>query len=111
VVVEHVERRIELVEMTSEPRVRCHVSYKSSYNDAMSETITVRPDEATRLAIAELTADGTKVSEAVRTALIEAAARHAKQRLRDEVAAVAADPEDRREAAQILRDMELLSAR
>jgi hypothetical protein len=77
----------------------------------MSETITVRPDEDTRLALAELTADGTKVSEAVRTALIDAAARHAKQRLREEVAAVGADPEDRREATQVLRDMELLSAR
>lgn len=76
----------------------------------MSETITVRPDEATRRALAELTADGTKVSEAVRDALIEAAARHAKQRLRDEVAAVAADPDDRREAIRVLHDMELLSA-
>ena len=77
----------------------------------MSEMITVRPDDETRLAIAELTADGTKISEAVRAALIEAAARHAKQRLRDEVAAIATDPEDRREAAQVLRDMELLDAR
>lgn len=77
----------------------------------MPETITVRPDDETRLALAELTADGTKVSDAVRAALIDAATRHAKQRLRDEVAALAADPNDRREAAQVLRDMELLSAR
>jgi hypothetical protein len=76
----------------------------------MTEMIAVRPDEATRLALAELTADGTKVSDAVRAAIIEAGARHAKQRLRDEVAALATDPVDLREAAQVLRDMEALGA-
>lgn len=76
----------------------------------MAEMIAVRPDEATRLALAELTSDGTKVSDAVRAAIIEAAAKHAKQRLRAEVAALAADPEDVKEAAQVLRDMETLSA-
>jgi hypothetical protein len=97
--------------MTTLSVVRRHVSRESSHNGIVSETFTVRLDEATRLAIAELTADGTLVSELVRTALIEAAARHVKQRLRDEVAAVAADPEDQRDAAQVLRDMELMSAR
>lgn len=73
--------------------------------------ITVRPDEETRRALAELTGDGTKVSDAVRAAIIESASRHAKQRLRAEVAALAADPEDLREAQQVLADMESLSAR
>lgn len=68
-----------------------------------------------RSAIDELTADGTTVSDAVRTALREAvlrqaALRHAKQRLRDEVSSIAADPEDRRAAARVLRDTELLNA-
>ena len=76
----------------------------------MSEMIAVRPDEATRLALAELTSDGTKVSDAVRSAIIEAGARHARHRLRDEVAALAADPDDVKEAAQVLRDMEALGA-
>ena len=40
----------------------------------------------------------------------EAAARHAKARLRSEVEALAADPEDRAEAARVLRDMEQLRA-
>ena len=76
----------------------------------MAATITFRPDDETRLALDELTSDGTPVSTAVRDALIEAAARHAKARLRAEVEALAVDPQDREEAAQVLRDMESLRA-
>ena len=76
----------------------------------MSATITFRPDDDARLALEELTADGTPVSAAVRNALVEAAARHAKARLRAEVEALADDQEDRAEAAQVLRDMEHLRA-
>jgi hypothetical protein len=76
----------------------------------MSATITFRPDDDARLALEELTADGTPVSAAVRKALVEAAARHARARLRAEVEALAADPEDQAEAAQVLRDMEQLRA-
>lgn len=76
----------------------------------MAATITFRPDDEARLALDELTADGAPVSKVVRDALVEAAARHAKSRLRAEVEALAADPVDRTEAAQVLRDMELLRA-
>lgn len=76
----------------------------------MASTITFRPDEDARLALDELTADGTPVSAAVRDALVEAASRHLKARLRSEAEALAADPDDRAEAAQVLRDMELLRA-
>jgi len=76
----------------------------------MAATITFRPDEETRLALDELTSDGTPVSAVVRDALIEAAARHAKARLRAEVEALAADRDDRAEAARVLRDMEHLRA-
>jgi len=76
----------------------------------MAETITFRPDEDARRALAALTADGTAVSSAVRSALIEAARRSAQERLRDEAAALAADTQDRAEAAQVLRDMETLRA-
>ena len=76
----------------------------------MAATITFRPDDEARLAIDELTADSTPVSKVVRDALVEAAARHAKSRVRAEVEALAADPVDRTEAAQVLRDMELLRA-
>ncbi|GAA4389513.1 hypothetical protein GCM10023147_16350 [Tsukamurella soli] len=39
----------------------------------MASTITFRPDDDARLALDELTSDGTSVSTAVRSALIEAA--------------------------------------
>ena len=73
----------------------------------MAETITFRPDEDARRALAVLTQDGTSVSTAVRAALIEAARTAAQDRLRSEAAALAAD---RAEAAQVLRDMETLRA-
>ncbi|HWJ83790.1 MAG TPA: hypothetical protein VNR62_00085 [Cellulomonas sp.] len=76
----------------------------------MAATITFRTDDETRLALEELTADGTPVSAVVRAALMEAASRHARARLRAEAAALAADPEDRAEAAQVLRDLESLRA-
>ena len=76
----------------------------------MAATITFRPDDEARLALEELTSDSTSVSKAVRDALMEAAARHAKARIRAEAQALSADPDDRAEAAQVLRDMESLRA-
>jgi hypothetical protein len=76
----------------------------------MAETITFRPDEDARRALAVLTQDGTPVSTAVRAALIQAAKTAAQAGLRDEAARLAADEADREEAAQILRDMETLRA-
>ena len=61
-------------------------------------------------ALAVLTADGTSVSAAVRLALLEAARVRAQTRLRAEAEALAADPDDRAEAAQVLRDIEELRA-
>lgn len=76
----------------------------------MAETITFRPDEDARRALAVLTRDGTSVSTAVRAALIEAAKIAARDRLRAEAVALAGDEADRAEAAQVLRDMETLRA-
>jgi hypothetical protein len=76
----------------------------------MADTITFRPDEDASRALEILTRDGTPVSTAVRTALIEAARRQASERLRAEAAALASDEDDRTEAAQVLRDMETLRA-
>jgi hypothetical protein len=76
----------------------------------VAETITFRPDEETRRALAVLTQDGTPVSTAVRAALIEAARIAADDRLRAEAAELADDEADRAEAAQVLRDMETLRA-
>ncbi len=76
----------------------------------MAETITFRPDEDASRALSVLTQDGTPVSTAVRGALIDAARARVKAQLRAEAAGLAADQEDRAEAARVLRDMETLRA-
>ncbi len=76
----------------------------------MADTITFRPDEDALRALSVLTKDGTPVSTAVRAALIEAAGARAQQLLRAEAATLAADPADRAESAQVLKDMETLRA-
>jgi len=73
-------------------------------------SITFRVDADAERALAALTADGTSVSDAVRTALVEAARRQTGERLRAEATRIAADDADRAEAAQVLRDMESLRA-
>ena len=86
------------------------MSYSPCDTSGVADTITFRPDEDARRALAILTQDGTPVSTAVRAALIEAAKVAAQDRLRAEAAALAADDADRAEAAQVLRDMETLRA-
>lgn len=86
------------------------MSYRLCYSRGMADTITFRPDEDALRALALLTQDGTPVSAVVRGALIEAASRRATERLQAEAAELAADPADRAEAAQVLRDMETLRA-
>jgi hypothetical protein len=76
----------------------------------MAESITFRPDEEASRALAVLTRDGTSVSTAVRSALIDAACQRAAALLRAEAEELAADEQDRAEAAQVLRDMETLRA-
>jgi hypothetical protein len=76
----------------------------------MADTITFRPDEDTQRALAALTADGTPVSTAVRSALIAAARARAGQVLRAEAEALADDEDDRAEATRVLQDMDTLRA-
>lgn len=85
-------------------------SYKLSYTVAMANTITFRPDEDTTKALEVLTKDGTAVSVAVRSALIDAARRKASAAIRAEAERLAEDESDRAEAMQVLRDMETLRA-
>lgn len=86
------------------------LSYNLCYAASMADTITFRPDEDAARALAVLTRDGTPVSSAVRAALIDAAREQARSTLRAEAEALAADEQDRAEAAQVLRDMEILRA-
>jgi hypothetical protein len=76
----------------------------------MADTITFRPDDDAARALAVLTQDGTPVSTAVRSALIEAARQRAQASVRAEAEALAVDEQDRAEAMQVLRDMETLRA-
>lgn len=77
----------------------------------MSELISVRLDEGARRALAELEATGLSRSEAVRRGLVAAADRlHDRERLRQEVADLAADEQDRTEAARVAGMMEDLRA-
>jgi hypothetical protein len=80
------------------------------YTGTMADTITFRPDEDAARALAVLTRDGTSMSTAVRSALIDAARERARSTLRAEAETLAADEQDRAEAAQVLRDMESLRA-
>lgn len=76
----------------------------------MADTITFRPDEDTSKALEVLTKDGTPVSSAIRTALINAARRKASAAIPAEAARPAEDESDRAEAMQALRGMEPLRA-
>jgi Arc/MetJ-type ribon-helix-helix transcriptional regulator len=77
----------------------------------MSDLISVRLDDNARRALAELEATGLSRSEAVRRGLVAAAQRlRDRQRLIDEVAALAEDEQDRAEAAEVAAMMEQLRA-
>ena len=86
------------------------LSYRLSYTVGVGDTITFRPDDDTSKALQILTKDGTPVSAAVRSALIDAARRKASAAIRAEAERLAADESDRAEAMQVLRDMETLRA-
>jgi Arc/MetJ-type ribon-helix-helix transcriptional regulator len=72
--------------------------------------ISVRLDPEASRALDELTRDGRDRSEAIREALVETAARRERSTLAAEAAILAADPEDRAEAAKIAELMESLRA-
>lgn len=76
----------------------------------MAQTISFRPDADAERALSALTADGTPVSDAIRSALVEAAVARQREQVRAESEALAADPEDRVEMARVLADMESLRA-
>lgn len=76
----------------------------------MPGTITVRLDAAAEKALVELTSGGSDRSEAIRGAVIEAADRRRRERLRSEAAALAADSDDRAEIEAVQKDMGALRA-
>jgi antitoxin component of RelBE/YafQ-DinJ toxin-antitoxin module len=76
----------------------------------MSKTVRARLDEVSVEALAVLTSVGITESEAVRRALIEAAARaRRRSQLAAEVAVLAIDPADQAARAAVMADMEALA--
>ena len=77
----------------------------------MADAISVRLDEASLRALRKLEATGFSRSEAIRTALVQAADQlGASQALRAEVAALEADEDDRAEMRTVAALMEVLRA-
>jgi Arc/MetJ-type ribon-helix-helix transcriptional regulator len=77
----------------------------------MTDSISVRLDEASNRALLQIEATGKTRSEAIRTALVETATRlNDKQALAAEVAALEADDEDRAEMLVVADLMESLRA-
>jgi hypothetical protein len=72
-----------------------------------SRIVRARLDEASRLALSVLMNQGRTESEAIRTALVEAAERRRQpESLAEEARRLAADPEDRAEIQAIMADFE-----
>ena len=76
--------------------------------DVPERAISVRLDERAQRALDELVASGLSQSEAIRSALVETAGRLRDEGLLEEARRVAADPDDRAEAAAVLAFMEEL---
>ncbi|MBM3671636.1 MAG: ribbon-helix-helix protein, CopG family [Actinobacteria bacterium] len=76
----------------------------------MPKAISVRLDDDALRALRMLESTGVSRSEAIRTAVIEAAERRRRpEAIRAEVARIANDPVDRAEMARVLEEMEDLS--
>ena len=77
----------------------------------MASAISVRLDAETLRALAQLEATGLSRSEAIRQAIIDSAARlQRRAALADEVAALEADEDDRREMLEVAAVMEIMRA-
>lgn len=72
--------------------------------------VNFRTDEQSERALAELTADGASVSEAVRQALVDAIRLRRREQMRLESQEVSSDPEERAESRRVLEEMDELRA-
>lgn len=73
--------------------------------------VNFRTDETSERALAELTADGTTASAAIRQALLDSVLLRKREQMRREAGALVDDEEDRAEASAILAHMDELRAR
>ena len=69
-----------------------------------------RTDDRSEEALAELTADGSTTSEAIRQALVDAVRLRRREQMRAESRELANDEQDRAESRRVLVDMDELRA-
>lgn len=72
--------------------------------------VNFRTDERSDRALAELTAEGATVSEAIRQALVDAVRLRRREKMREESRALANDPSDLAESRRVLAEMDELRA-
>ena len=70
--------------------------------------VNFRTDEQSERALAELTADGSTVSDAIRQALVDAVRLRRREQMRRESLAAANDPADLPESRQVLKEVDEL---
>jgi hypothetical protein len=85
------------------------LSYNALYSCRMT-VVNFRTDERTERALAELTADGSTVSDAIRQALVDAVRLRRREQMRRESLDLAADPADLAESRKVLKEMDELRA-
>ena len=72
--------------------------------------VNFRTDERSARALAELMADGSTASEAIRQALVDAVRLRRRDQMRAESLELMNDPEDRAESRRVLVEMDTLRA-
>ncbi len=72
--------------------------------------VNFRTDQRTDRALAELTADGSTSSEAIRRALVDAVRMRRREQMRNESLALTNDPDDVKESQRVCEAMDELRA-
>jgi hypothetical protein len=85
------------------------MSYIPSYDRRMP-VLNFRTDPRSEKALAELMADGSTASDAIRQALVDAVRLRRREQMRAESRALANDDADRDESRQVLAEMDELRA-
>ena len=85
------------------------MSYALSYGVRMA-VLNFRTDQRSEEALAELTADGSTTSEAIRQALVDAVKLRRREQMRAASRALANDDEDLAESRRVLAEMDELRA-
>ena len=88
----------------------CGETYYRSYYAGRMPVVNFRTDERSERALAELMADGSSASEAIRQALVDAVRLRRREQMRVESLALMNDEADRAESRKVLSEMDELRA-